>query len=312
MKSTGAFTIAAASLLLRLLAGAATQQQDFVIHQDVPLVLLDVGVTDRAGNFVPGLSKESFSVFDEGKQQPIAVFDNGDVPVTPGILVDESESMTPKRSAVLAAAETLIAEGNPHDAVFVLNFNEEVKRGLPGSTLFSGNISQLRSALNRGTPQGRTALYDAVIDGLGQLDAGKHERKALVVISDGGDNASHHKRAQMLAQLERSDATIFGIGIYTEGDPEADPGVLRQIARASGGEALFPREPAGMTAACQRIAKEIRTRYVIGYRPPEGNAGALRHIRVRVSGPGSAGLTVLARSSYRYGETADGQSIHGK
>jgi len=311
MKSTDAIAIAVASVLFCLLAGAAAQQ-DFVIHQDVPLVLLDVGVTDHTGNFVPGLSKESFSVFDEGKQQPIAIFDNTDVPVTLGILVDESESMTPKRSAVLAAAETLIAEGNPHDAVFVLNFNEEVKRGLPASTLFSGNISQLRSALNRGTPQGRTALYDAVTEGLDQLDAGKHERKALVVISDGGDNASRHKRAEMLARLERSDATVFGIGIYTEGDPEADPAILTRIARASGGEALFPREPNGMTAACRRIAKEIRTRYVIGYRPPEGTAGALRHIKVRVSGSGAGALTVLARSAYRYGETSDGQSIHGK
>jgi Ca-activated chloride channel family protein len=231
--------------------------------------------------------------------------------VTLGVVVDESGSMAPKRTGVLSAAETMIAEGNPHDAIFVLNFNEQVRRGLPPSTLFSGNISQLRLALNRGMPQGRTALYDAVIEGLNQLNQGKHERKALVVISDGGDNASTHKRADMLDQLERSGATVFAIGIYTEGDPEIDPGVLRQIAHATGGEALFPQDATGMTAACRRIAKEIRTRYVIGYRPPDGSVGGLRHIRVRVSDPEKPGLKVLARGSYRFGATTNGENVKG-
>jgi Ca-activated chloride channel family protein len=283
-------------------------QQDPLIRHDVSMVLLDVGVTNHAGHFIPGLAKENFTIFEDGKPQPITAFDNSDIPVTQGILVDESQSMGPKRVAVLTAAEALVKEANPHDDFFVLNFNEQVKRGLPPAVPFSASIQQLRQALYRGLPQGKTALYDAVIEGLKQLEGSHRGRKVLVVISDGGDNASHHKRPEMLNALERSGATVYGIGFYTEGDPEIDPGVLKQIAHTTGGEALFPSDPAAVTAACERIAKEIRARYVVGYRPPEGTAGALRHIRVRVSPPRGEGVTVLVRSSYRYGSNTDNEA----
>src|SRR5207249_3860935 len=116
--------------------------------------------------------------------QPIEVFAANDIPATVGIIVDESYSMTPKRASVLAAAETFIKESNPQDEVFVLNFNDTVKRGLPESTPFSSDPEQLRNALQRGRPLGRTALNDAVVEGLQQLSMGKLDKKALVLISD--------------------------------------------------------------------------------------------------------------------------------
>jgi Ca-activated chloride channel homolog len=278
---------------------------DFIIRNDVRLVLLDVSVQNHAGNFEPGLSKQNFTVLENNQPQTISVFDNQDAPVTMGILVDSSASMTPRRGAVVVAAGYLAAESNPEDEVFILNFNDSVKPGLPDGVLFSDNIQQLRAALNRETPRGKTALYDAVADGLKQLEAGRRGRKTLVLISDGGDNASVHKRAETIDLVERSAATIFTIGLFEEGAYDADPGILRELAKISGGEALFPKDADdGLAAACHHIAKEIRTRYTIGYVPRDDkNAAPLRHIHVNVSAPGQSGLTVLTRKSYRYDQS---------
>ena len=287
-------------------AHAGAGGDDFTIRNVVRLVLLDVSVQNRDGNFVPGLSKQDFTVLENGSPQTISVFDNEDAPVTMGVLIDESGSMTPKRSQVLAAAEDLVADSNPADEVFVLNFNDFVKRGLPPGTPFSSKIPQLRAALNRERPTGKTALYDAVADGLKQLEDGTRGRKTLILVSDGRDNASLHTRAQTFDLVERSAATIFTIGLFDADQYDADPATLRQLAKISGGEAMFPMQLSEVSGACHRVAKEIRTRYTIGYVPKEDkkerNASSLRHIQVKVSTPGQSGVAVLSRTSYRYDE----------
>jgi VWFA-related protein len=280
---------------------------DFVLRSDVRLVLLDVSVKDRDGGWVAGLSKDNFHVDENGAPQDITVFANNDIPVTIGILVDNSRSMTPKRAEVLAAATTLIEESNPHDEIFVLNFNDTVKRGLPRDKLFSDDLPQLRAALSRGIPEGRTALNDAVVDGLQQLEQGKRDKKTLVVISDGGDNASTHKRAAMLDAVERSLATIYTIGIFDPGDEDRDPGILKKLARITGGMAYFPTDADDLTETCKSIAKDIRTRYTVGYAPAPKNGVSPRQIHVRVSAPGRAGLMARTRLSYRYEQTSQNE-----
>lgn len=297
-----------------LIAGAASfsspltllsdvRRTDYTIRSEVRLVLLDVAVRDRAGNLVVGLSQENFRVTENGRSQPITVFAADDLPVTVGILVDESRSMTPKRVDVLAAAETFIQESNREDEIFVLNFNDRVMRGLPDRMLFSDNIDQLRAALNRGIPQGKTALNDAIVAGLNQLQKGRRDKKTLIVISDGGDNASRYKRRDLLDMVEGSIATIYTIGLFDPDDPERDPGLLKALARTSGGRAFFPQNPKGMVLECRDIAKEIRTRYTIGYLAPPGNGTTqLRHIRVHVLAVGRSKLSAYTRGSYRYEE----------
>ena len=275
------------------------QPSELIIRSEARLVLLDASVTNHEGGYVSGLAQSAFSVFENGKLQQITVFANEDRPVTVGIIVDESYSMTPKRNDVLSAAETFIQASNPYDEMFVLNFNDTVKRGLPPQTPFSDDIRQLGSALQRGLPQGKTALYDAVVDGLKQLEQGRREKKALIVISDGGDNASLHKRSEMLDMAEKSIATIYSIGLFSPGDPDRNPGILKKLARISGGEAYFPDDPSEMLPVCRRIAKDIRARYTIGYVPLAGNS-TVRDIRVHVSAPGYPRLSVHTRTSYRY------------
>ena len=290
----------AGSLVARPLF-ADSDQDSNILRSETRLVLLEVSVKDSRGGFVSGLSKENFDIFENGRPQPVTIFDHGDPPITVGILVDESRSMAPKRPAVLTAALTFIAESNPKDEVFVLNFNDDVTPGLESPVLFSDNLEELRAALFRGVSQGRTALYDAVVAGLAQLQLGKREKKTLVLISDGGDNTSKHTRHETLDQVERSTATIYTIGLFDADDPDRDPGILRQLAKISGGEAYFPASPAEMVPTCHRIARDIRACYTLGYVPPAGtSAHDIRNIRVNASANGHVKLITRTRSSYRY------------
>jgi Ca-activated chloride channel family protein len=281
--------------------GDGDDQEDLIIRAETRLVLLDVSVKTPAGGFVSGLSKENFTVVENGRPQPIMTFDDGDMPVTVGILVDESRSMAPKRPAVLTAALTFIGESNPKDEIFVLNFNDKVTPGLLSPTLFSDDIQELRLALFRGVSEGRTVLNDAVVAGLDQLNLGMRDKKALVLISDGGDNASTHTRRETIDRVERSTATIYTIGLFDVDDADRDPGILRQLAGISGGEAYFPPTPADTIPACRRIARDIRARYTLGYVPSAGkSANNVRNIHVGASAPGHGKLIARTRSSYRY------------
>jgi VWFA-related protein len=308
-------TIAGAVLCFSLLTGHILSQQtqsqanrDFVIRSDVKLVLLDVAVKDRTGGLVGNLTRDNFTVLENGQRQQITAFANDDVPVTVGILVDESRSMMSKRNEVLTAAGDFIRTSNPRDEMFVLNFNDDVKRGLPSSTLFSDNADQLRAALDRGVPRGMTALNDAVVAGLEQLALAKRAKKALVLISDGGDNASAHTRSQMFHMVEGSPATVYAVGLLDPADPDRNPRILQHLAYVSGGEAFLLEGLEGLTPTCEAIAKEIRTRYTIGYVPTAGKPGSLRHIQVRVSAPGKSGLVARTRTSYRYEDLPDAAS----
>ncbi|MES1258510.1 MAG: VWA domain-containing protein [Acidobacteriota bacterium] len=300
-------------LLQTLLAASAIpwparsdqSQPDFTLRSDVRLVMLEVSVRNRRGGLVSGLAKENFTIFENGLRQEPTVFTHEDLPVTVGLLVDESFSMRTRRAEVISAAEVFIAESNRRDEIFVLNFNDRVGRGLPEGVLFSDDPHQLRAALHRGKPQGKTALNDALVQGLKQLKLGVREKKAIVLISDGGDNASAHSKRETLRETERSAATIYAIGLYDEGDQDRNPGFLQQLAAISGGEAYFPLKTEEMPAVCRRIAKDIRARYTLGYVPAASDtSGNLRHIRVRVTAKDGEKLAVRARTSYLYGDDA--------
>ncbi len=276
-----------------------TLDLDRIATDDVDLVALDVAVIDRRGAFVSGLGKENFAVIENGRPQPITVFRNEDLPVTLGLIVDSSGSMRPKRSETVAAATQLVEASNPADEVFVVNFNENASLGLPRSLPFTADRGALTSALNRMPASGRTALYDALAVGLEQLKLGRHERKSLVVFSDGGDNESSHSLAQIMSALEQSPATVYTIGLFDAGDRDRNPGVLKRLARASGGRAFLAGSHREIPAICQKIATEIRSRYVIGYIPQTVREGEYRTVAVKVRAPGHNGLEARTRTGFR-------------
>jgi VWFA-related protein len=279
----------------------AEQPGNFIIHTTSRLVLLDVSVKDGAGGFVSGLTKDDFKVYENGKLQTITQFADADVPVTVGIVVDESGSMRPKRAQVITAALVFNEASNPMDEMFVVNFNEHPRRGLPDNILFTDQVQQLRQALWQGIPEGRTALYDAINMSLDQLEFGRRDKKTLVVISDGGDNHSQHTRQQVMQRVLTSTATIYTVGIYDQDDPEKNEGVLKQLAQVSGGVFYHPQALDEIVPVCRQIAKDIRTRYTIGY-VPSSEGKEERHIKVEASSAEHRKLIVRTRTNYLFPE----------
>lgn len=272
----------------------------FTINVSVDEVVLHATVRNRKGTPVSGLGKENFQVFENGILQPIKHFSHEDIPVTVGLVIDNSGSMRPKRAEVIAAAMAFADSSNPHDQMFLVNFNEHVTFGLPQNILFTDQNDQLRAAMGTVIADGKTALYDAVAVALDRLKLGNRDKKVLIVVSDGADNASAQTKAQILALASRSNAIIYALGIYEPDDPEnRDPQVLRELAKASGGEAYFPDSLSDVRPICERIAHEIRNQYTISYIPTnQKQDGTYRTVQLRAESPDGHGLAVTTRHGY--------------
>jgi Ca-activated chloride channel homolog len=272
---------------------------DSTISVNVDLVVLQATVLDKKGGFVSGLDKENFRVFEDSVPQVIRVLQHEDVPVAIGLIVDNSGSMAPKRKDVTAAALAFVRSSNPRDQMFVVNFNEHVFFGLPDTQLFSASPAELETALNGVPASGKTAIYDAIAAGLDHLKKATIDRKALIVISDGGDNASHHTLDQIMESAGRADVIIYTVGLFDEDDPDQNPGVLRKIARATGGEAFLPKETSEVVPICERIAEDIRNQYTIGYVSSNQKLDdSYRMIRVTATGRHHEKYVVRTREGY--------------
>ncbi len=272
----------------------------YAIRSNVNLVALQATVRDRKGAPVPGLGKENFQIFEDKIPQEIESFSHEDVPVTIGLVIDSSGSMKPKYADVIAASLAFIHSSNPQDQIFVINFNEHVRLGLPANMPFTNNPAQLEAALSRNIHSGMTALYDAISVALDQLKKGKWDKKVLIVVSDGGDNASKRNLAQILSQVNQSSAAVYTMGIFDENDEDRNPQVLKSLSRASGGEAFFPKSLVEILPICEQIALEIRSQYTITFVPTNKKQdGAFRAIEVKAYAPsGGKRLSVSTRAGY--------------
>lgn len=275
------------------------QANQFEIKSSVNEVLLHMTVRDRDGNLVGQLDKDDFRIYEDGVLQQIDSFSHEDIPVTVGLVVDNSGSMKPKRPEVVAATLAFVRSSNSLDEMFVVNFNEDVSFGLPRDTPFTDQPDQLKLALSNVEATGRTALYDAVSDAVGHLRQGSHDKKALVVVSDGGDNASKHSLPETMALAVRSDAMIYTIGLFDLDDPERNPHALKELAKATGGDSFFPESTKDVLTICERIALEIRNQYTVTYISSNKKSdGSYRRIKVKRSAPDRRRLMVRARSGY--------------
>ena len=273
-------------------------------------MVLPVSVNDRKGNFVPGLTQDDFRVFENGQPQTISHFDHNDVPVTAGLVIDSSGSMGPKRGEVAQAAKDFLTSSNPRDEFFVVNFNERVSFGLPPLTPFTNDVGQLQQGVLSGPSSGMTALYDATSLALGHLSMGTNDKKALIIISDGGDNASHENFRQLSDSAQHASAIIYTIGIISEAESDVSPTVLRSLAAATGGEPYFPKSAGELPAICQQIARDLREQYTIAYIPEDrSHDGTYRKIRVTVHAPGRGGLAVRTRAGYFAPSAAAGAPV---
>jgi len=287
------------SILIVLTAGAARAQETFSISVNVDLVVLQVTVRDPKGGFATDLLEKNFEVFEDGVRQSVKFFQHEDVPVTVGLIIDHSGSMQWRIRDVATAARTFVRASSPNDEMFVVNFNENVTLGLPAGMLFSNQPEVLERAILSHRPTGQTSLYDAVLEGLRRVETGSKDKKVLVVVSDGGDNKSSHTLPDVLKKAGQSSTVIYSIGVFDDRDADTNPDVLKKFAKATGGEAFFPAEPAGVIAICETIARDIRNQYALGY--VSSNAvrpGSYRSVRVVAKGAGDKKLQVRSRTGY--------------
>jgi Ca-activated chloride channel family protein len=295
-------------------APQSNQAGPYAIRTSVDLVVLQASVRDHKGAPVSGLTQENFQVYEDKVLQQIEYFTHEDIPVTVGLVIDNSGSMRPKHSDVIGAALAFARSSNPKDEIFVVNFNEHVSMGLPANSPFTSNAAQLETALSRNVVTGMTALYDAIATGLEQLRKGKWDRKVLIVVSDGGDNASKRNLVQIMSMVNQSNAAIYTMGIFDETDEDRNPRVLKHLSRASGGEAFFPQTLQDILPICEQIARDIRSQYTITFAPSNKKQdGAYRAIDVKArEAPGGRRLSVITRAGYSAPSTLhasdDGQS----
>jgi len=263
------------------------------------LVLLPVKVTNARGTSVSGLKAQDFRVYEDGKLQNLTVFEQGDAPVTVGLVVDHSRSMGSKLLGVVIAVSSFAHSSNPQDEMFVVDFNDDVSIELMSGKAFSSDVKDLEKALTAVSARGRTALYDAVNEGLNHLQYGHWGKKALIVISDGGDNASHLKYSQVLARARQSQALIYSIGLLGAEDEEENPKALQRLCKDTGGVAFFPGPKDRVADISKEIARDLREQYTLGYVPQNlSGGGSFRKIEVKVTAPDYGKLHVRTRAGY--------------
>jgi Ca-activated chloride channel family protein len=272
-----------------------------VISVKTELVAVPVTVTDRGGHPMTGLRHEDFLVYEDGRARPIVAFRQGEEPVTLGLIVDRSLSMQPKTPALLAAVSALLESSRPDSELFAVDVNDRVALALRDGRAFTHDPAELRTAAIAYRAEGRTALYDGVIEGLQHLQGGHTNRRVLVVVSDGGDNASRATYAEVLATAHRSDAVIYAIGLLGAAsmEDEENAGVLKRLCRDTGGTASFPRTLEEIRAVSIEIARSVREQYTLGFAPPpRGDGPAFRTIKVTVNVEGRGRLRIRTRSGY--------------
>ena len=263
------------------------------------LVVLHVTVFDRRGDPVPQLTRDVFHVVENGTPQTITMFSDGDSPVAVGLVVDNSSSMLTRRSMVLAGIKAFAEASQAEDQAFTIVFNEDVRRALPGSIAFTNNPTILQASVNAVPAGGKTALHDAVIAGLDHLDTAERQKRVLVVLSDGEDNASRDSEDAMLRRADRSDALIYTVSTARLDVNVGNERLLRKLAQATGGNAYTPKTERDVIAAFADIAGKIRQGYTLGYVPTNpAHDGSYRRLIVRVLAPGMRAPVVHARDGY--------------
>ncbi|MFL6545930.1 MAG: VWA domain-containing protein [Candidatus Udaeobacter sp.] len=264
---------------------------------DTRLVVLHASVTDHKGKLITNLDKDRFKVFENGQLQQVKIFRREDVPVSLGLVIDDSGSMASKRSRVEAAALAMVRASNPQDEVFIVNFNDDAYLDVP----FTNDIHKMEQGLARIDSRGGTAMRDAINMSLDYIkDKAKKDKKVIVVVTDGNDNASNISLEKVVNRANQGDTLIYAIGLFTEEERrEAAKArrALNELTTATGGLAFYPKEVNDVQSLTVEIAHDIRNQYTIAYSPNiQALDGSYRQIKVTVDAPGKP--VVRTRSGY--------------
>jgi Ca-activated chloride channel family protein len=279
----------------------AREDTGTVFRSDTRLVVLPTTVLDKSGHLVTTLPKEAFTVFENGVQQQIKQFKREDVPVSLGLVIDNSGSMRDKRAKVEAAALALVKASNPNDEVFIVNFNDEAFLDNPHGKDFTSDIQEMEEALTRIDSRGGTAMRDAIRMSIDHVKEKAHkDKKVLVVVTDGNDNSSVVGLEDLVKAAQQSEVLIYSVGLLSDEErreAKRAQKALEALAEATGGETFFPKDVSEVDRIATQVAHDIRNQYTIAYTPVnQAMDGSFRQLKVTVKAPGSP--TVRARSGY--------------
>lgn len=302
MRAIAVVAILLAGILPR--PGAAQDPQP-TFRAESELVVLHVSVRDRGGRYVTGLTRDDFVVIDNGRPQSIEMFSADEVPASVAVLVDNSNSMRPNREQVITAAVEFARHSHPLDEIFVLTFNDQVRHAWGPTRAGETDPGRFASAMSQAiVAHGMTAIYDGLTAGLQRLSAATHTRQVLIVVSDGGDNASRASRDDTLARVHQSDAVVYSVILTDPLMRDGNPRLMRRLAQATGGEAFHPRRSDAIDDAFARIARDIRSAYTLGYAPTTTAAADDRRHTVRVYVRMKDGRQIRVRTRDGYFERA--------
>jgi VWFA-related protein len=302
------FAIAASAALALLGQPGKPASQPFaqedtgtVFRADTRLVVLPTTVVDKSGHLVTTLPREAFTVLENGVQQQIKQFKREDVPVSMGLIIDNSGSMREKRAKVEAAALALVKASNPDDEVFIVNFNDEAFLDNPHGKDFTNDIQEMEDALTRIDSRGGTAMRDAIRMSIDHVKEKAHkDKKVLVVVTDGNDNSSVVSLEDLVKAAQQSEVLIYAVGLLSDEErreAKRAQKALEALAEATGGETFFPRDVSEVERIATQVAHDIRNQYTIAYTPlNQAMDGGFRQIKVTVKAAGNP--TVRARSGY--------------
>jgi Ca-activated chloride channel family protein len=275
------------------------------IRSDVNLVLIPVTVTDPLNRFVTGLEKEYFKIYEDKKQQTITQFSSEDAPISVGLIFDCSSSMGPKLRSSREAVAQFFKTVNPEDEAFLVQFHDTANLEMS----FTNSLEQIQNHLQFTAPKGMTALLDAIYLGIHEMKKAKNPRKALLIISDGGDNNSRYTESEIRNLVKEGDVQIYAIGIYEpvgsrSRTPEESngPALLTELASQTGGRQYQVENLAELPDIAAKIGMELRNQYVLGYSPQnQEKDGKYRHVEVKLVQP--HGMPLL-RAFWRLGYNA--------
>jgi Ca-activated chloride channel homolog len=267
---------------------------------DVDLVLVPVTITDPMNRLVTGLDKENFQLFEGSSKEEIKSFSSEDAPVSLGVIFDSSGSMSSKMERAKDAVVEFFKTANPQDEFFMITFSDapEVVSD------FTSSVDEIQGKLVFAMPQKRTALLDAIYMGVSKMRQAKYAKKALLIISDGGDNHSRYTEGEIKALVKEADVMVYAIGIYDRYFPTEEerlgPALLGEVSELTGGRAFTVENPNDLADVATKIGVELRNQYVLGYRPTKVvRDGKWRKIKVKLLPPkGLPPLRVYARTGY--------------
>ena len=273
------------------------EEADALFSTETRLVPLNVTVADKAGHLITNLPQSAFQVFENGVLQQIKLFRREDVPVSMGLVIDNSGSMREKRQGVESASLALVKDSNPQDEVFIVNFNDDYYMDAD----FTNDIKVLEQGLTKIDSRGGTAMRDAIWASIDHLKSkAKRDKKVILVVTDGNDNASERSLAALVRMAQEDDVLIYAIGLLSEEDKREArkaQSALNLLVESTGGQVFYPKEVSEVEKIAHQVAHDIRNQYTIAYTP--GNTaldGSYRQIKVTVKAAGNP--VARTRSGY--------------